>query len=96
MNGFLNFRYEFLFICSNVPLQFRVSLEQQILRWFLAFADVLTCAYSNLGIYFNVLLALFWSAVVISCPVCICGHFLVYITEIALIFKRLSLSDGNM
>jgi hypothetical protein len=57
---------------------------------------MLTCATSNLGIHFTVLLIVVWSMVIVSCPLCTYISLLIYILEIAGPLKRLLLSVEYM
>jgi hypothetical protein len=53
---------------------------------------MLTCAISNLGFHFTVLLILVCSMVTVSCPLCTYISLLLYILEIAGPLKHLRLS----
>jgi hypothetical protein len=66
---------------SNFLAKFWVLVEQQFPEGFMSFIGKLIYAYSDLVVYFIVSLSLEWLAVMIICLLCICGSFLIYITE---------------
>jgi hypothetical protein len=58
--------------------------------------DILTCACSNLGLHFTILLTLLWSTVTVNCPLCICISLFMYITEVTGPLKCHCLSGENI